>query len=181
MRKLTHLTKLILLSFCLTACQTLTSSSEWPEDVPARKIFVKAYYQKRNITAVEDNVMDQHLSWIIRFYQGTVLYPNGWNKISTMFLNSISDEQRRLKMQHRVHQLGIDIANEWAQDNAIRNINSSNIATWGSALRTAAERQDHENFISQVESDVKDMVAGKLSSKVINYERYYSDQDYDDF
>ena len=181
MRKLIHLARLIALTFFLTACQTITTSNEWPDDVPARKIFVNAYYQKRNVTKVEDKVMNQHLSWIIRFYQGTVIYPNGWNKVSQLFLDSMPNDEHRKKMEQRIYKLGIDIANEWAQDNQFRNINSSNMVTWGSALRTAAERQDHDNFISQVESDVRDLISRKLSSQSINYERYYPDQDYDDF
>ena len=181
MHKITRLSWLILLSFFITACQTLTTPKDWPEELPDRNIFVKAFHQKRGTDKVEDKVMNEHLGWIIRFYQGTVIYPNGWNRVSQLFLDSIPDEQRRALMRVRLEKLGIEIANEWAQDNAIRNINSSNIITWGSALRTAAEQGDQENFVSQVEADVEQLVAQKLSPKDISYERYYSDQDYDDF
>lgn len=181
MRKTIRLSWLILLSLFLTACQTLTSPKEWPEDIPDRKIFVKAYQQKRNTDKVDDKTINAHLGWIVRFYQGTVIYPNGWNRVSQLFLDSIADDERRTLMQVRLEKLGIEIANEWAQDNAIRNINSNNMITWGSALRTAAEQGDQENFVSQVEADVKNLVARKLAPKEINYERYYPEQDYDDF
>jgi len=77
--------------------------------------------------------------------------------------------------------LGIDIANEWAQDNVVRKINSSNVATWGSALRTSAETNDQSSFISDVERDVQLLLSGKLEPSEINYERYYPAEDYDDF
>lgn len=181
MRKVTRLSSMILLAFCLTACQSLTSTKDWPDNLPARKNFVNAYYQKRNVSKVDDRVMNEHLGWIIRFYQGTVIYPNGWTRVSNLFLDSIPNGSRRIEMQRRLEKLGIEIANEWAQDNAFRNINSSNMITWGSALRTAAERGDQENFVTQVETDVQALVARKLAAKAISYERYYPEQDYDDF
>ncbi len=159
----------------------MTSRDDWPDDIPDRKIFVDAYYVKRNLTEVSDKAISTHLSWIIRFYHGTTLYPNGWNRVSGLFLSSMESEPEREKMVERLERLGIDIANEWAQDNEYRNINSSNMIAWGSALRTAAERNDHDNFVTRVEADVAALIAREVTPKEISYERYYPVEDYDNF
>jgi len=172
---------LFLIAFFLTACQTTTSQHDWPVDLPKRQIFVDAFHQKRGVKKVEERIIKEHLSWIIRFYQGTVIYPNGWNKVADLFANSIKNPKERKAMEQRLQVLGIDIANEWAQPNSVRNINSSNMIVWGSALRTAAERNDQQAFVSKVEADVEALIARKLSTKDISYERYYSDDDFDDF
>jgi len=174
-------TILIALLISLVGCTTPVTDSNWPEDVPARKIFVDAYKQKRGLSNVEPKVINSHLTWVVRFYQGTVLYPNGWNSVSEQFLNSVDEKNEKADLTNRLHILGIDIANEWAQDNVVRKINSSNVATWGSALRTSAETNDQSSFISDVERDVQLLLSGKLEPSEINYERYYPAEDYDDF
>jgi len=165
----------------LVGCATSVSNDRWPTDVPDRKIFADGYLKNRGLTKVEPKVLEAHLVWVVRFYQGTVLYPNGWNKVSERFLNSINDLKERELIAVRLKTLGIDIANEWAQDNDVRKINSSNIAVWGSALRTSAESNNQSEFISAIERDVELLLSGSIKSRDIKYERYYAEEDYDDF
>jgi len=172
---------LIALLVSLAGCATSVSDKKWPTDVPERKIFVDGYLKNRGLTKAEPKVLNAHLVWVVRFYQGTVLYPNGWNNVSNRFLNSIKETKDRDAMATRLYTLGIDIANEWAQDNVVRKINSSNVATWGSALRTSAETNDQNEFISAVERDVDLLLKGSLKPSEIKYERYYPEEDYDDF
>lgn len=165
----------------LAGCKTLTKEPSWPSNLPDRQIFVDQFLSNRQIESADEKAIDAHLVWIVRFYQGTVLYPNGWNRTSERFLATIDSEQEKQAMTTRLRALGILIANEWAQDNDVRLINSTNVATWGSALRTAAERDDQENYIAKVESDVKALIDGTVKSSEISYERYYQAEDYDNF
>ena len=172
---------LIFLLSILAGCTTVATDHKWPSDVPARKIFVDAFFDKRDLDSADSKILESHLVWIVRFYKGTVLYPTGWNRVSDRFLASINEPAEKERMTKRLRSLGISIANEWAQDNNIRKINSANVSVWGSALRTSAEQGDQKNYISKVEKDVEDLIKGDLTSNQINYERYYPSEDYDDF
>jgi len=179
-RKL-RLSLVMLIALFMAACATKSSDENWPSDLPERKLFVDAYLENRNIDEASSAAIENHLVWIIRFYQGTVLYPNGWNRVSDRFLASIENTKAKAAMKQRLEKLGVRIANEWAQDNDVRLINSTNVATWGSALRTAAETNDQINFVIAVEKDVELLIEGLLQSNEIEYQRYYPEEDYDNF
>ncbi|MFQ3244647.1 MAG: hypothetical protein ACI9SP_001278 [Arenicella sp.] len=172
---------LILTLLMLVGCSTLAAKKNWPADLPDRKIFVKAFLENRQISTAEPEALEAHLVWIVRFHQGTILYPNGWNRVSERFLASIDNQKDKQRMAKRIRALGILIANEWSQDNDIRRINNTHVATWGSALRTSAERADQSEYITKVESDVKALIDSSLESDEIDYERYYPSDDYDSF
>lgn len=171
----------ITIALFTAACATSSSDQDWPSDLPKRKIFVDAYLENRGLNDAHAAALENHLIWIVRFYQGTVLYPNGWNRVSARFLASIDGIEAKQAMAERLTALGIRIANEWAQSNEVRLINSTNVATWGSALRTAAERDDQANFVTAVERDVQLLKDGSLKSSEIDYQRYYPEEDYDNF
>lgn len=172
---------LIVLALFLSACQTLDTSKDWPNDVPDRKLFVDDYLQKRGLKKADPQKLNAHLGWIVRFFQGTVIYPNGWNRASEMLLASIEDPDTEQLANQKINDLGIRIAMEWAQDNGIRKINSTNIATWGSALRRSAEVNDQIEFLNKIDNDVEGLISGKLNFNDITYERYYQDEDFDSF
>jgi hypothetical protein len=172
---------LLFVLFTFTGCQSLSPSDVWPEEIPDKRYFVDGYLQKRNLRKVSREKMEAHLTWIKRFYLGTVIYPNGWLIASNSFLDTVEEPEVRSELSQRLEKLGISIANEWAQDNDIRNINNTNIAIWGSALRTAAEREDHVDYISQVERDVAKLLSGELSAREIDYDRYYPEEEYNNF
>jgi hypothetical protein len=172
---------LALMLLALVGCNTLATDKTWPAKLPERKIFVDEFLSNRQIKVAEPKAIEVHLSWIVRFYQGTVLYPNGWNRISERFIDSIDKPKEKQRMEKRLRNLGISIANEWAQDNNIRRINNTHVAAWGSALRTSAERADQNDYVGKVEGDVKALINGTLEAKKISYERYYPPEDYDNF
>jgi hypothetical protein len=170
-----------LLALSLVACQTLSTSTEnWPSNIPARSIFIKAY-DKQVAAGVENEQLHSHLGWILKFYQGSVLYPTGWNDMIDMLVNSLEDPAEQALAQSRLEQLGQIICIEWAQTNSARNIDSSNIAVWASSLRRSVERKDQFGFINKVEADAADLIAGRLNPRDISLERYYPPEDYDNF
>jgi hypothetical protein len=165
----------------LVGCSTLATKKNWPADLPDRKIFVDAYLDNRQVSSAEPEAIEAHLIWIVRFYQGSILYPNGWNRVSEQFIASIDKQRDKKSMAKRVRALGILIANEWSQDNDVRRINNTHVATWGSALRTSAERADQSAYVTKVENDVNGLIDGSLEIEEISYERYYPPEDYDNF
>ena len=171
----------ILTALSIAGCQTYKLDSSWPTDMPKRQLFIDGYLDKRGIKTASESELGYHLGWIKRFYQGTTLYPVGWLSASQRYLGSIESPNQKTIIEKRLETLGVKIANEWAQDNSIRLINNSNIATWASAMRTAAERQEHQSFLDKVEKDVDALVSGKMSMREISYERYFAEESYDDF
>ena len=101
--------------------------------------------------------------------------------MTDLVLTSLADPDSQTEAANRLYDLGKAIATDWAQDNRISKIKSANIATWGSALRTAAENNQQLEFIGRVERDVAAILSGELSSDAISSERYYPTEDYDNF
>jgi hypothetical protein len=181
MQKLFLNSSILILLLILAGCSTTATNKDWPVELPARKIFVDEFLDKRQLEVADPKVIDAHLTWVVRFYQGTILYPNGWNRISERFIASIDQPKDKKVMAKRIRTLGILIANEWAQDNDVRRINNTHVSTWGSALRTSAERADQSDYVSKVEYDVNALIDGSLEATEIDYQRYYPSEDYDNF
>ena len=172
---------LTFLTFLLvSACQTTDLSQDWPKELPPKQTFEQAYLEKRNFESASPEVLQAHLQWIIKFYKGTAIYPNGWLRVTDRFLASLDDPGAAESLRKRMKSLGIEIANEWARDNDVRLINSRNMLTWGNALKTAATRQEHEQFISKIEIDVQSLLSKQLIARDISYQRYYPSNDFDD-
>lgn len=171
----------ILLSILtLSSCVSNTSVEEWPKEIPPRSVFVETWKQQR-AAGTNDSSLDAHLVWVVRFYQGSVLYPIGWNDMTRSLLDSLETQQLRQAIGPRLRALGEKICIEWAQNNSARKIDSSAIAVWGNALRTSAERNEQEYFVSKVEADVEALLVGELNYRQIVRERYYPQEDYDNF
>lgn len=175
------LTLVYLTVLVLAGCQTINTEHNWPENMPDRKLFVDSFLAKQGNVTVTKRRIEEHLIWIKRFYQGTIIYPNGWNRATLRFAATVNDIAAREDVERRMYELGIKISNEWAQDNRVRKIDNNAIAVWGEALRTAAKRSEQQQFIGKVELDVDALLSGKIKSKDINYERYYPEDDYDNF
>jgi len=164
----------------LVGCVTLDSSKNWPSDIPDRAIFVDNFLDRTNPDATARDI-ERHLVWIKRFYHGSIIYPLGWNEMIMKVVNSLDHNTDRVLAKQQLDDLGLKISLEWSLKNNMRNITSSNIATWGSALRTSVERKEQLVFIEKVEQDVNQLLSGHLSSKQISRERYYPPEDYDNF
>lgn len=178
-----HLTTPIAtLFFCLllASCATLDSSKNWSADIPDRSIFINYYLEDTNPNA-SNNEIERHLTWIKRFYFGSILYPIGWNEMIDMLVNSLESKQDKTTARQKLNELGLKISLEWSRKNDVRNIDSSNIATWGTALRTSVEEKEQLYFIDKVEQDIEHLLAGRLSKEQITRQRYYPPEDYDNF
>lgn len=165
----------------LAACQTYRFEDAWPPQMPPRQLFIDGYLEKRALKTATNKELAYHLGWIKKFYQGTTLYPVGWLSASQRYIDSIESEEDKRVAASRLTLLGVTISNEWAQDNPIRLINNSNIATWASAMRTAADRREQQEFLDKVEQDVEALLAGQIRARDIKYERYFAEESYDDF
>lgn len=171
--------------FCLilmfiSGCQTIDTSNNWPTNLPDRQLFVDVH--NKSVTSGEKVIeIEPHLTWIKRFYQGTVLYPFGWNKVTNLIITSLTSQEDKNTITPRLFQLGLDISSEWAKDNSVRKINSSNIAVWGGALRRAAKEGNQLDFVSKVEQDVAAILKDELTSNDIKRARYFPAEDFDDF
>ena len=119
-----NISLVLITSLSLMACQTANLLMDWPADVPERQLFVDGYYAKRGISSASNKELNNHLGWIIKFYNGTVIYPQGWNIISERYLATVEGDETRQVLEQRIHLLGIKIANEWTQANNIRLINN---------------------------------------------------------
>lgn len=177
-----HKLSTVLLIALLSACQTLDSKNNWPDDVPDRRIFIAAYQEQTGQAVVDGNIaLEKHLVWVKRFYQGSLIYPIGWNRMTEMVLESLDKSDDFAGTEQRIAKLGQRICIEWAQDNRIAKIRSSNIAVWGAALRKSVDSNQQKSFIELVEKDVEALIAGELNSRQIRQERYYPEEDFDDF
>ena len=169
-----------LLTVALSACVTSVSKDDWPTNLPERRLFSEAWEQQFAAGSVSSD-LNSHLVWILRFYQGSVLYPIGWNDMTESVLESLEPGPRRDEMQQRLYDLGLAISVEWAQDNGKRLIDSNAVAVWGNALRTAVEQGEQFEFVSKIEIDVEALLKKQLQLSEIERERYYPPQDYDNF
>ena len=174
---------ILILVICtsLSACYSTKTTSNWPDTIPDRSIFIDAY--KKQVAEGRNNNSEAiHLRWIKRFYNGLSIYP-GWNDMTKAVIDSMSEYpvNQQKDTSRRLAQLGQKIAIEWAQSNSTRNIDSANINVWGNALRTSVKREDQLGFITRVERDVKELIDRELDMRAITPERYYPVEEIDDF
>ncbi|MEM7360616.1 MAG: hypothetical protein AAF431_16105 [Pseudomonadota bacterium] len=159
---------------------TPPTAERWPESMPPRAIFVEAH-ERQQAANTNQNSLNSHLTWIKRFYLGSIIYPLGWNRMTEILLDTVEQDEVINELMDRMYQLGVTICVEWAQDNDKRLIDSAAIAVWGNALRTAADLGEQLEFVGKVEQDVAGLLAGELSLQEIKRERYYPPEDYDNF
>lgn len=174
--KLIRLILLHTILLTLIGCQTIHLDDPWPTNMPAKDRFVQDYLSKFD-SPPTDKEMEVQMSWVVKFYQGTPVYPGGWLKVSEQFVDTITEPVRKKEVAGKLEDLGIQISNEWSRANNVRLINNRNIVVWGNGLRTASERDEHELYLMKVERDVSDILGKKLLAKEIDYERYYPNRD----
>lgn len=175
--------KLLLILMIITAvsgCSTISAMKKWPEEMPAKSIFVEAYNEQK-AAGSNNNSLQNHLLWVKRYYLGSVIYPLGWNRMTEMLTDTLENINEKEEIRRRMYTLGVTICLEWAKNNDVRKIDSAAIATWGNALQTATELREQSVFISKVENDVQALLDGDLDRKQIERERYYPPEDYDNF
>lgn len=175
-----HLILLCSVYIFISGCATSITPESWPTTMPDRDIFVQSW-AAQNEAGKNDNSIENHLLWVRRFYEGSLLSPIGWTSMSERVVGSLSNEQDQEFMHRRLFDLGIDICTEWAQNSDVRKINTANVAVWGGAIRTAIEQNEQFEYLSLIETDVNALIDGTLMSSQISRERYYPAEDFDDF
>ena len=71
----------ILLISVISGCATnKIQDPNWPNELPPRAYFLDQYQQ--DLTNQKTQNQEEYLTWIVRFYKGSDLYPNGWNNIT---------------------------------------------------------------------------------------------------
>ena len=174
---------LTLIALQLSACYTTTQQKDnWPDNIPDRAIFVDAY-NSQVAEGKNDTSLRSHLVWVKRFYRGLTIYP-GWNDMTEMVLDHLADQPAKTRndMSERLSALGQKICIEWAQSNKTRNIDSANVNTWGISLRKAVKQEGKLfPFLAQVERDVDALIARELNMRSITSDRYFPEEDYNDF
>lgn len=124
--------------------------------------------------------LDEYLEWIRAFYEGTSLYPSGWNDLTEAVLARITREEQRARLQQQLFSLGRDIACEWAKANEVRRLNSGNLAVWGAATQRASQEASLADTLATIRLDVDALLSGELTADEITADRYHP-PDPDDF
>ncbi len=165
----------------IQACTTFFRDQSWSADLPPQKIFIE-YCQNISKGCTTSTETNDHLIWVKRFYNGSILSPNGWNHMSEMVTSSLDNTDDVENTKDRLDKLGLRISLEWARDNDVRLINSQMLSTWANALSISAQQDQQIEFITKLEDDVEKIYLGLLNPDEITRKRYYHEvQDYDDF
>ena len=167
---------LLVILFCLSGCagQTLKDSA-WSADLPAQDHFLIAY-QQDTVNSSRQN-LDDYLTWVMRFYQGNDICPNGWNHITADIVQRVKDPEQAYILQDKMAGLGLRIAGEWAKDNQARSINSRHVSIWGNALIKSIAQGETLQLIDRVSADVDDLLGKRISADVITEDRFYAEED----
>lgn len=153
----------------LSSCISNRSLQPWPEILPEQTYFEQAY-QADPVNSVRQS-KTEYLNWVVDFYQGTLLYPQGWTKLSATVL-AMSSPSHQLEIAPRMGEAGRLIAAEWAKDNSIRRIDNRLLSLWGSVIQVADSDAKRTETIDLIVSDVNDLTADVLPPVEINDERY---------
>jgi hypothetical protein len=79
--------------------------------------------------------------YVRSFYDGN-LFVSGWTSHVQSVLDMIRSESVRDELRAALNDLGRRIAAEWAKDNSIRAIDTSDLRTFGRRLLAARDRED---------------------------------------
>lgn len=167
-----RLIRVFLLSLLLTGCVSVRDNTDsWPTDLPPQAYFNDYYETSDENRSVQTR--EAYLKWVGRFYEGWVLYAQGWNWLSEKVMSEMDDVQARDRVRVKMAELGRMIGAEWAQDGDYRVINTSNLLVWGDAVKESVELGKEEWLADQVLADVGLLLQGGLVSKSIKLSRYF--------
>lgn len=170
----------LLLIGLVSACSTINSRQEgWPPELPPRDYFVTYYNQDQEHQKVSP--LDTYLLWIRRFYEGWTLYPNGWLKTTNKLVNTVETSDSQIEARDKMMTIGRLVSAEWAKDDAYRIINTRMLSIWGGALQESINQEDQLPLVTRVLEDVNGLLSNQLSADIITAERYYADDEEDDF
>lgn len=169
----------LVIAMILSGCVShIGVSTDWPGELPPVKLFVEAYENDQINQEVQS--MEDYLLWVKRFYQGWVVYDNGWLKMSRDLVEQMPSNQREAASQ-RIAEIGLVIAPEWAKEKTDRYIFTDMVAVWGEALLEALNRGEVFEYMDSVEQDLKMLKNGQIQRQDIFMQRYFPDIQEDSF
>lgn len=171
---------LIVCVMVLGACSVFfdQSAANWPENLPPSQHFVSAY----ELDPVNAQIQSQrtYLYWVRSFYEGTLLYPIGWNQITSDILAETSEVSLIEVRRQQLYKLGQEIATEWAKDTQVNLVENSHLAVWSVAASRAVEEDNVQETLSKIQEDVRLLLSLELTADEITADRYHP-QDPDDW
>ncbi len=99
---------------------------------------------------------DGYWEYVRSFYDGNI-FVNGWTSRVKSLLDMIRSETVRAELLSALNDLGRRIAAEWAKDNAVRAINTSDLRGFGQRLLAARNREDGSG--QAIRSELKEVRA----------------------
>jgi hypothetical protein len=168
---------LFLLHACASTPPGTTDVAAWPDNIPDRLVFERAWTQDRANGKVQAE--EEYLTWVQRFYQGFNTAP-GWLEMCAEVGERV-DPETAAREAPRLVNLGMRISREWAKDNGVRSIDSAMVSAWRGALLEAMYQNDLPGFLDRLDADVSALIAGRLEGDLISLDRYYAVEDFEDF
>jgi hypothetical protein len=107
---------------------------------------------------------NQYWGWIETFYAGNIL-ARGWTEQCGRILEALPADYDREALIGRMNVLGRLIAAEWAKNNGVRVIATSDLQRWGGQMRRAMRRQEQDDPVpvlevfSQIERTVNQRIS----------------------
>jgi len=165
-------TVFFLILLALSGCATnKPQDPNWPNELPPRAYFLDQY--QLDLTNKNIQNQEEYLLWVVRFYKGSDLYPNGWHNITQDIVLKLKNSPTIDNVQAKLDRLGLLISEEWAKNNKTRMINSLHVSVWGNALLKSLEQNETLQLIDRVANDVDDLLARRLPVETIAADRYY--------
>jgi hypothetical protein len=168
---------LVLLSLVLLSCLS-PQLANWPESIPAMRVFEQSYAEDGQNQRLQSR--QEYLEWVMVFYQGNLLYTNGWSDLNA-YLHTASTRAQGEVFDAQLAVLGRLIAAEWSKDNSLRRIDNRMLSLWGSVVQSAPTPVQQQLAVQVIQQDVDSLLAGKLSALSIRELRYEEKLDIDLF
>ena len=103
--------------------------------------FFKHAYEKDKANAAKQS-FKEYMDWVHTFYEGKRFPPvSGWRGREVEILSKLPDHARARVAEPLAH-VGRILAAEWAKDNAVRKVSTSDLQTWGGRFKDAAKDAD---------------------------------------
>lgn len=165
--------------FACSNTQKLARNENWPNTMPPRNYFVKAY--EADEINREIQTQQEYMTWIVRFYNGWELYGRGWTKMTNELLEQVEDPTEAKEIKHKIDRIGRLVSAEWAKKSDTRTIYLRHVSIWGNALLESLDRDQALELVTRVNQDVDDLLAHKINPGVITAERYFPADEDDPF
>jgi hypothetical protein len=156
----------------LSACAVRDVGPPWPDGIPPRGSFIAEWQASGDNRMLQSE--EEYLEWVLRFYDGYTNVP-GWLDITQQVLERLPAADRE-RVGARLSELGARIGGEWAKDNAVRLLDTRAGAAWRDALLEALARNELDEYLDKLTTDVDALLAGTLDKSAIRFERYYVDE-----